>query len=205
MQAATTSRPRPCALVFVPALGVLLPLKSWITGLALQFPLPWPPPRLQGKRHWVVQNPPVGLPAGSAGKSWDNSPQRSVSWMPQQSGLNLRPNCSALCPTQMLQLNPLRRKPRYHFPSERGMCSLRGLEGLAEQIPRNTHCQPAGQVLLGQDPACVLGLEACLVPLLEKVHLSSKAKCKAGDYLVRVSGLCSCQSPAAELGTDRPG
>lgn len=69
----------------------------------------------------------------------------------------------------------------------------------------NTHCQPAGQALLGQDPARVFGLEACLVPLLEKVHLSSKAKCKAGDYLVRVSGLCSCQSPAAELGTDRPG
>lgn len=69
----------------------------------------------------------------------------------------------------------------------------------------NTHCQPAVQVLLGQDPAYVFGLEACLVPLLEKVHLSSKAKCKTGDYLVRVSGLCSCQSPAAELGTDRPG
>lgn len=38
-----------------------------------------------------------------------------------------------------------------------------------------------------------------------KLHLFSKAKYKSGDYQVRVSGLHSCQSPAAGLGTARPG
>lgn len=79
-----------------------------------------------------------------------------------------------------------------------------GTGGSLSRFLMNTHCQPAGQVLLGQDPACGFGLEACLVPLLEKVPPSSETKFKAGDCLLRVSGLGSCQSPAAELGTDRP-
>lgn len=114
------SRPRPCALAFAPALGVLLSLRRWVPRAGPSGSLALAPPRLQGKRPWgwkVVQSPPVGLPAGSAGKSWDHSPQRSVSWMPQQSGLNFTPTTVPCVQLKVMQLDrPLKEKAQLAFP-----------------------------------------------------------------------------------------